>query len=266
MISTSFAFSVFVAPSVIESEAPATPTVRANALPRGQKGAAFNASVYLGLALTIAFVVAFGFGQTFRTKIVHPRSPLPWILYFHIGLFASWVLLFVTQAAFIRFNRRRWHRRLGLAGIAVGASMPFVGVATAISMARFHAATGHPQAVSFLAVPFSDMLAFGIAFCLALYWRRNPAFHARLMLLASCALTAAAFARFPAWLVPRGFYYVAAEMLMIVAISLDWLTTRRIHPVYGYGLPSVAAIHATSTWLSIAAPPAWVAIAHAILG
>lgn len=222
-------------------------------------------SVYLGLALAIAFVVAFGFGQTFNRAVVHPRYPLPLILYLHIGLFTAWVLLFAAQAAFLRFNRRKWHRGLGFVGIALGASMPFVGVATAISMAHFHVATGHPHAVSSLAVPFSDMLAFGIAFWLAIYWKRNPPFHARLMLLASCALTGAAFARFPEWLVPNRLSYVAVEMLVVVAMLFDWLTTSRIHPIFGYGLPSLVAIHATAMWLFIAAPPAWVAIAHAIL-
>jgi hypothetical protein len=191
---------------VIQSEAPATPTERANVLPRGRKDVALNATLYLGFALTIAFVVAFGFGQKFRAAVVHPRFPLPWILYLHIGLFAAWVLLFVTQAAFIRLNLRKWHRRLGLAGMAVGTCMPIVGVATAISMARFHVATGYPHAVSSLALPFADMVAFGIAFWLALYWRRNSSFHARLMLLASCALTGAAFGRFPEWLVPHRFF------------------------------------------------------------
>lgn len=250
---------------MIESNAPVTQARRVDAEPLRQKSAAINASLYLGLALTIAFLVAFGFGQTFNRAVIHPRYPPPTILHLHIGLFTAWVLLFATQAAFIRFNRRKWHRQLGFAGIALGASMPFIGVATAISMAHFHMATGHPHAVSSLAVPFSDMVAFSIAFCLALYWRRNPAFHARLMLLASCALTGAAFARFPEWLVPNRLSYVAVELLVIVAIMLDWVSTRRIHPVFGYGLPSLAAIHATAMWLFIAAPPAWTGIAHAIL-
>jgi hypothetical protein len=254
-----------VATNVIEPKASA-PTALTSTPRRVQTSPAFNASAYFGLALTIAFIVAFGFGQTFNGAVVHPKFPPPGILYVHIGLFAGWVLLLATQAALIRFNRRKWHRQLGLAGIALGASMPVVGVATAILMAQFHAATGHPHAVSSLAVPFSDMLAFGTAFSLAIYWRRNPAFHARLMLLASCALTGAAFARFPEWLVPNRFSYVAVEMLVILVMSLDWRSTHRIHPVFGYGLPSLAAIHATAMWLFIAAPPAWVTIAHAILG
>jgi hypothetical protein len=254
-----------VATILIESN-PSAPTALPGTLRRVQTTPAFNVSAYLGLALTIAFVVAFGFGQTFNRAVLHPKFPPPGILYVHIGLFAAWVLLFATQAALIRFNRRKWHRQVGFAGIALGASMPFVGVATAILMAHFHAATGHPRAVSSLAVPFSDMLAFGVAFSLAIYWRRNPAFHARLMLLASCALTGAAFGRFPEWLVPNRFFYVAVEMLVILAMSLDWLTTRRIHPVFGYGLAALAAIHATAMWLFIAAPPSWVAIAHAIAG
>jgi len=245
-----------VATVVIEPKASAT-IASTSTSRRVQTTPAFNASAYLGLALTIAFIVAFGFGQTFNRAVVHPRFPPPGILYVHIGMFSAWVLLLVTQAALIRFNRRRWHRQLGFVGIALGASMPVVGVATAILMAHFHAAIGHP---------FSDMLAFGTAFSLAIYWRRNPAFHGRLMLLASCALTGAAFGRFPEWLVPNRFFYVTVDMLVILAMSLDWLTTRRIHPVFGYGLPSLAAIHAIAMWLFIAAPPAWVTIAHAILG
>jgi len=250
---------------MIESNASA-PTGLTGTPRRVQTNLAFNASTYLGLALTIAFIVAFGFGQTLNSAVVHPKFTPPGILYVHIGMFSAWVLLLATQAALIRFNRRKWHRQLGFAGIALGVSMPVVGVATAILMAHFHAATGQPRGVSSLAVPFSDMLAFGTAFSLAIYWRRNPAFHARLMLLASCTLTGAAFGRFPEWLVPNHFFYVAVEMLVILAMSLDWLSTRRIHPVFGYGLPSLAAIHATAMWLFIAAPPAWVTLAQAILG
>jgi hypothetical protein len=41
------------------------------------------------------------------------------------------------------------------------------------------------------------LTSFTIPFVLAICWRRKPELHRRLMLIASCALTAAAFVRFP---------------------------------------------------------------------
>jgi hypothetical protein len=39
---------------------------------------------------------------------------------------------------------------------------------------------------SFLIVSFFDMLAFGVTFGLAMYWRRRPEYHRRLTLMAMC--------------------------------------------------------------------------------
>ena len=41
------------------------------------------------------------------------------------------------------------------------------------------------------------MTAFTVPFALAVYWRRKLEFHRRLFLIATCALTSAAFARLP---------------------------------------------------------------------
>jgi len=53
-----------------------------------------------------------------------------------------------------------------------------------------------------LAYPLWDMVVFTIAFALAVYWRKKSEFHRRLILIACCALTAAAFGRFPPNLLP----------------------------------------------------------------
>ena len=48
-------------------------------------------------------------------------------------------------------------------------------------------------AESFLIVPLFDMFCFTIPFALAILWRQQPEFHRRLILMATCALTAARF-------------------------------------------------------------------------
>ena len=48
------------------------------------------------MALLIAAIVAYGFGQTIESKLIHPPFPRPPILYVHVALFSAWVLLFIT--------------------------------------------------------------------------------------------------------------------------------------------------------------------------
>jgi hypothetical protein len=222
-------------------------------------------SFYLGMALAVAFVVAYGFGRTVNARLLHPRSPRPWILYAHVALFTTWVLLFIMQAALVRFRRVDWHRRLGLAGVVVGGLMPPVGIATAIVTTRLNRAGSNTGGEAFLIVSFFDMLAFAVMFGLAIYWRRRPEYHRRLMLIASCGLAVAAFARFPNWLMPHNAWYFGVDALILAGVVRDWIVTRRLSRVYLYGLPALALGQAATTWIYLSRAPAWVAIARALL-
>jgi hypothetical protein len=222
-------------------------------------------SFYLGMALAVAFVVAYGFGPTANARLFHPRSPRPWILYVHVALFTAWVLLFIAQAALVRFRRVDWHRRLGLAGILIGGLMPPVGIATAIVMTRLNRAGRNTGGEAFLIVSFFDMLAFAVMFGLAIYWRRRPEYHRRLMLIASCGLTVAAFARFPSWLMPHNSWYFAVDALILAGVARDWIVMRGLNRAYLYGLPALVLGHAATIWIYLSRSPAWVAIAQALL-
>jgi hypothetical protein len=183
----------------------------------------------------------------------------------HAALFSAWVLLFVTQAALVRSRRVAWHRRLGLGGIILGALMPVVGIATALAMTRVHHAESNIDGEPFLIVSFFDMFAFAVTFWLAMYWRRRPEYHRRLILMATCGLTVAAFARFPNWLMPDNAWYVGVDALILAGVARDWTVVRRVHGVYLYGLPTLALLQATTMWLYLSRAPAWVKIAHALL-
>ena len=86
----------------------------------------------------------------------------------------------------------------------LGGLLPLIGIATALTMTRLNRAESDADVdgEAFLIVSLFDMLAFAVIFGLAVYWRRRPEYHRRLMLMATCGLTVAAFARFPQWLVP----------------------------------------------------------------
>ena len=220
---------------------------------------------YLGIAITIAAVVAIGFGRNIDARLVHPVSPLPSILYLHVALFTGWVLLFILQAALVRVGSVAWHRRLGWVGLAIGGLMPPVGIETALVMTRFHRAGANVGGERSLILPVFDMLAFAVTFGLTIYWRRRPEYHRRLILVATCGLTVAAFARFPSWLVPNGSWYLCVDVLILSGVIRDWLRTRRIHIVYACAMPLIALGQAATMWIYVTGPPLWVSIARSLL-
>src|SRR5437773_11275651 len=84
-------------------------------------------------------------------------------------------------------------------------------------MSRFNALKLHQaNTKADLVVPRFDMVAFSIPFALAVYWRKKPEIHRRLILVATCALTAAAFGRFPGNLLPPVFFYAGVDLLILL--------------------------------------------------
>jgi hypothetical protein len=219
--------------------------------------------LYPGIALMIAVVVGVGFVPTLGARLIHPPSPRPAVLYLHVALFVAWVLVFVVQTLLVHSRRIRWHRRLGVFGAMMGTSMPIIGIATALTMTRL-AANGVAGEAA-LAISFFDMFAFASAFGLAVWLRHRPDYHRRLMLMASCGLTVAAFARFPAWLMPDNAWYIAVDALILVAVLRDVIVERRIHPVFKVGLPLLMAGQATAMWIFLNRWPIWLSIARSLL-
>lgn len=219
---------------------------------------------YLGMSLLVAAVVIFGFSHTIGANLLHPDRPRPLILHIHAIVFSGWVVLFITQSALVRASKVTLHRRLGIFGAILGGILPFLGITTALVMQHWH---GHLDGSNnaALSLPFNDMLAFSIAFGLAIYWRRRPEFHRRLMLIATCCLTGAAFARFPESMVPGNAFYACVDLLILLGVLRDLLVARRVHVVYRYGLPCMIAGQVVAQYLMLAAPSPWLVITHRIV-
>jgi hypothetical protein len=86
------------------------------------------------------------------------------------------------------------------------------------------------------------------------------------MLIASCALTVAAFARFPRTLVPADTWYAGVDLLIGLGLLRDWIVDGRVHRAYAIGLPAVMAGQALALYLALAAPTGWLALLRAWLG
>ena len=222
---------------------------------------------YGGIAVALAAVTLAGFAPTYFLRLFDggPRAtvsggPFTTLLHVHAALFSGWVALFVAQTALVSARRVTMHRRLGMLGAALGAVMIAVGVLTAISAARRGAAPPGVDPLTFLAIPFFDLLMFAIFLTIALVRRRDKEAHKRLMLLAYASILAAPIARLPGVL-PLGplAFYGLALLVLVAGCVYDYVSRGRVHPVYLWGggllvvsVPLRLAIAGTAAWRSFA--------------
>ena len=218
------------------------------------------------MSLLIPAVVVYGFSFTVGARLIHPATPQPPILYVHAAIFSGWLLFFILQSALVRTHNVRWHRRIGWFGAALGVLILVVGVSTAVAMGRFNTLQMHAtDAESFLMIPLLDMVCFSSTFALAIYWRKKPEFHRRLMFVATCALTAASFGRFPQWLLPHDVFYAGVDILILLGVLRDVIVNRRVHPIYLYVLPAFIVSQTVVLYTVNHSLPYWTRIAHSIL-
>ncbi len=221
---------------------------------------------YFCMSLLIAAVVVYGFSQTVENRLLHATPPRPTLLWVHASLFSGWVAFYITQSALVRIREVKLHRTLGWAGAALGASMVVVGPWVAVVMARFNTLQVHrANRDAFLVVSLSDMAAFAICFGLAILWRTNPERHRRLMLIATCALTGAAFGRMSFMHAPL-YFYGGIDGLIFLGVIRDLAVSRRIHTVYLIAIPLLVAAQTTAAHIFLYRSPFWIKIAHSLMG
>ncbi len=229
-----------------------------------QRASILERYFYLFMSLLIAVVVIVGFSHTIDRNLIHPHFRLPAILYVHSFVFCAWVLFFILQSALVRSRNVRLHRTLGWVGVGLGASIVVLGWMTTIIMGRLSLLHGGPFPFKpFLIVASLDVVSFGVTFALAVYWRKRPDFHRRLMLIASCVLLEAAFARIPIF--HRIFAPVGTDALILLGVMRDVLVDRRVHKVYLYALPTMIVVQVFAEYTFVHASPWWVHIADYIL-
>lgn len=213
----------------------------------------------------IAIVIA-GFAKTYFLKSLFGTPVLPSLVHLHGALMTSWFVLFLIQVRLVAAHRADLHRRLGIFGAVLAASIVIAGVTTAITGARLGHTPGPPPLV-FLAVPLGDMLVFATLVATALYFRRRRDIHRRLMLLACVGILTAAIARIPLAFVHSGGILLAFGLMDVGVLScviFDSVKNRRLHPAFGWG-----ALFVIASWplrLLLAGTPAWTAFATWLTG
>ncbi len=242
----------------------AIPDKKASTIP--QLKGFVNRYFYFFVSLLFATVVVTGFSRTINDNLFHAVLPRPLLLWIHGAVFASWVVFFIAQSTLVRVRRVSWHRFLGWFGAGLATVMVPLGVTVAIVMARFDTVQLHQSdADAFLAIPFYDMLAFGVLIPLAIYWRKRPEFHRRLMFVGTCGLMDAPVARFD-FVFDHRLFFVCVDLLIVLGVGRDLLVDGRVHKVYRYALPALIVGQSLAIYLWRVDPAWWRTITHAILG
>ena len=223
---------------------------------------------YFAMSLLSAAAVVAGFSQTVDEQLLHPNIAPPRILWVHGVTFSAWILIFILQSALVRTRNVKWHRTIGWVAAAIAAFMVPLGVATAIRMVHFETYSLHmPHRYAFLAIPFFDVAVFGLCMALAIYWRKTPEFHRRLVFFATCGLLVAAFARMDhAFARQHNLSYVGVDLMLALGVCRDLLVNRRIHTVYRVGVPVYYVAQLGVIYLASIGPDWWVRIGRALAG
>jgi hypothetical protein len=221
---------------------------------------------YLCMALVMAGLVVWGFSHTVNANLLHANPPRPKLLWAHAAVFSTWIVFFIVQSALVRVRRVSLHRSLGWFGAGLATLMVVLGFTIAIIMARFDTVVLHQKgADAFLSIPFCDMLLFGPCMAMAIYCRKKPEYHRRLVFIANCELMDAAIGRFDFWF-NHSLFYPALDFLVVLGMVRDWIVDGRVHKVYLYALPVLMVVQGLAVYVWRVNPWWWERTTHAILG
>jgi len=213
-----------------------------------------------------AFLIVFaGFAHTYYLKLVFETKALPLLLHLHGFLFTAWFALFFVQARLVARHRVDLHRNLGVVGAFLAPLCAFVAIRVSLTAGQ-RLFLAHPASLAGFARPFAmdfgTSLMFLVLVGIALYLRRRPEIHKRLMVLACCSILFPALGRIPTsastvLFDALGFWGLVAlaEVPPLTCILYDTIKHRRLHPAFGWG--GIALMVSFPTFLLVAASDSW---------
>ncbi len=194
-------------------------------------------SLYIALSGFMALIAVMGFWPTYYGPLVRGTLTQPPLIHLHAIVFTGWLVLFSMQAVFAASGRLRWHLQLGRVGTAYGVVLVILGLTTAVGRAAALPRGGPAEGLLYVAL--LDMLVFASFFGAAIWFRRRPDLHKRLMTVAATTLLVAAAGRMSFMPPPPGGFavtFLVWSSPVLLASVFDWRHRRSVHPVYLIGL------------------------------
>lgn len=237
------------------------PTATAPRLP----GSRYDHAFFLAMAVLLTLTMVVGFAKTYFLAGVF-RAKLPGVLiHVHGVVFTLWFVVLLAQSALATLHRIDLHRKLGIAGMAIASLMVPLGILSAAEFLRRIAAQ---RLVLLVAVmPVAELGIFAVLAAAAFYYRRNPAIHKRLILLATVGLMGAAVGRMeflPSWQFHRAavvrLFWGYTYIFIVALVAYDLWSTRRLNRATMWGSFFIIAVQ--QLFLIIWTTPPWAAFVH----
>lgn len=206
-----------------------------------------------GMALAMLLLVLVGFSPTFFLRIFFNVPDIPPYLLVHGAVSTTWFVLFFVQAALVSRRRLDLHRYLGIAGAIIGLCVLASGIQTCINLVPRLLAAGVDLEANMarynfiVSANFSAFIVFPTLLSLALYFRRRPHLHRRLMLLTSISILGPAAMRVASWFgdVPNVVLAALILSFLLALIVNDIVTQRRPHFVSLAGIAFMFGMNAS---------------------
>jgi hypothetical protein len=220
----------------------------------------FERRFYLGTSVLFLALVAWTFARTYYLRPLFAAPALPTLLQVHGAVMTGWVVLLVLQSTLIAARRVQWHRRLGIFGTVWAALVVIMGSVTTVHAAarevRAHSAFAASQVV-ITTLDLIQMVFFAVLVGAAVWLRRRPDYHKRLMLLTIVCMLPDALARLPVSFMTNQLIMVGLDGFVVLCVGVDTFAHRRLHPVFGWGaLLILGTFHAA---LYFSNTPTWIA-------
>ncbi len=240
-----------------------------------RSSARYEHAFFQGMMLLATLIILWGFAPSFFLRglvpltvssyLDPPLQPIRWLYVAHGLVFSTWVALALSQIALVATGRTAIHRRLGRVAFVLAPCMVAIGLAATAYATRngFHDVP--TSAITFSAVPVTDLGLFAAFVTAGLVFRRQPQIHKRWMLFAMIAVAEAGWSRIAILNPGRMPLWVSTELVLLVPIIVwDLMRLGRLHAVTLWGSVAIAGTFSLRLW--IGATPAWHALVTGLGG
>jgi len=201
---------------------------------------------FLYAAATLLALLVIGFSPTLFLKTVFDTPELPIHLHLHGAVITLWFVWLLSQASLVALKRTNAHRRLGKIAAVFGFAVIPAGISATLGMvgrARTAGADIEGNVGIFSSIVWGNLFSLVTFFSFlvfAIYFRRRPDIHKRLMLFASFVIMGPVFARISFWPMFSSIgeipFIVAGILTMMGTLFIhDLVKMRRIHAATAIG-------------------------------
>jgi hypothetical protein len=179
---------------------------------------------FLSMALLILVIVVTGFAQSyFLAGMIRAKLPSA-VVHVHGALFVTWIFLLVAQASLVTLRNLKLHMTLGILGFVLPPFMVVAATLTLFGSIQRGQLDIPPEIL--LVGDLENLLIFIALVSWGMLARRQSAFHKRLMILGTMAITGPAIDRWGFGLNVTIGVILALPLLVLV---YDLWSLRRVH-------------------------------------